>query len=357
MADWFTDLSELLGDIAATTYTLTVGDGRLLVVPQGARLLACDLPSADGDAGNLFWHSRVLHDPAMTRKCLDAAGGGLGGDRLWIAPEVAHMWTDLQRARRDPFGTYIVPSAMDPADYRVVDQSDTHVALATQIKLIDHRVDKPITLAVDRRFDVIDAPTGLPAGLKVASFAIRNDLNVVDGNEGAVAGSWDLLQVPPGGTMIYPTTSLVENPRCYFDPFDDQHVCSTERCVRINIDGKKQFKLGLPPAKVTGRAGYYRRRGRDTALIVRILTVLPGEPYVDLPRDTDERFGGDAIQVYNDDSGDSFGELEYHDAAIVVGRTSPRRISTSVTHVLAGPDDAVKLAGQMLLGVAIEPFE
>ncbi len=358
MTDWFDHLSAALAGADAKTHTMHAGNGRLLVLPHAARLLACELADIPGLDANLFWHSTVIEDPNTARACLAAAGGGLGGDRLWVAPEVAYMWPDLQRARTDPAGGYQLPPQMDPADYHVIEQFNAHIRLATRMTLTDGRVAKRITITLRRGFDAINPPVGLPAGLKTVSFSIRNELTLVEGDDGAVAGTWDLLQIPPGGTVICPTTTPVPTPRSYYDPFGDRHVYTDDRCVRVRIDGRRKIKMGLAPMETTGRMGYYRRCGDASTLIVRIFSTQPGEPYVDLPRDSSERFGGDALQVYNDGGAyGGFGEMEYHDPALVVGQTPATRTGVSVTHVLAGSDRAVHNAGRILLGVEIEPIE
>ncbi|MEO0586619.1 MAG: hypothetical protein AAF078_03175, partial [Planctomycetota bacterium] len=155
-------------------------------------------------------------------------------------------------------------------------------------------------------------------------------------------------------------------PRSYYEPFGDRHVAVEGDCVRFLIDGKRRTKMGLLPEHTTGRMGYYRPLGDGrSSLIFRAFAALPGEPYCDLPvdhpahdaaaagEDHPEMFRGDGLQAYNDDGdafpGTSFGEMEYHDPCVIAGRGPTSRTGSCVTHVMAGPDEAVRAVGRELL--------
>jgi hypothetical protein len=348
MTDWLTRCRHALQQGGQVTHTWSAGDGRLMIVPFAGRVLGCTLPNVEG---NLFYHDARMEDPAQAVKALPGPGGG---DRLWIAPEVAYMWPDLARARVDPFSCYVLPPQMDPAGYRTLDQREGHIALAATMRLTDHRLKKSVTLEVNRRVDVIDRPENLPHELEVASFALSNSLSVIEGDDGAVAGAWDLLQLPVTGTLICPTLVPVGDPRSYYDPFDLRHVHHDETSVCFLVDAQRRIKMGLSAAQTTGRMAYHREVGRMHTLIVRIFHPQPGEPYVDLPRASDQILGGDVLQAYNDNgSTGPFGEMEYHDPAIVVGKTAPIRANSSVTHVMAGPLRAIQQAFHQLLGIPL----
>lgn len=327
----------------ADTQTIQAGDGAITVGVRGARVLDCRVEGIDE---NLFYE--------------DASGGG--GDRLWIAPEVAYYWPSLEDARRDPVGTAAVPGDVDPGTYEIDGRWPGGVHLVNSCSLVDGRDDKAIGLDIKRTFAAIgrpgilpNGPGVLPDGVKCVSFSITNELWVTGGDDGAVAAAWDILQVPPTGTLVCPTTRKVE-PRSYYDPFGDRHVRSDERAVRFLIDAKRRVKMGIRPEDTTGRMGYYRiHHDGMSSLIVRIFPVFPGERYVDIPRDhpAEQRDGGDALQAYNDDMTYArFGEMEFVAPAVEVGGCEYRH-TPSVTHVLAGPDDAVRSAGQALLGVPV----
>lgn len=341
MPDWFDRFRDKYHE---QCHVLTAGVGRLLVTQMGARVLGCQLP---GVRDNLFWHPPDLETSATIG----------GGDRLWIAPEVAYYWPSLEQARQDPVKWARTPERVDPGGYKLVDANKRSVHLRARIRLTDVRVDKTIAFMVDRVVYVIDPPCAVSDQLSVCSFGLTNTLSLEHGDDDAAAGAWDILQVPPTGTLICPTTRQVE-PTSYYDPFGPRHVQCDPRSVRFLIDGRHRIKMGIPAAATTGRMGYYRPLPDGMAsLIVRIFSPLPGDTYVDVPRSADAtiRLGQDALQAYNDDGTfGGFGEMEYHDPALVVGQGRPAtRAGTCVTHVITGPDDAVRKAGDDLLGVAI----
>ncbi|MEM0915649.1 MAG: DUF6786 family protein [Planctomycetota bacterium] len=393
---WFDDLHQRVADEGQRPHILQAGDdgsgggGRLLITEHGARVLACELPGVDH---NLFFHTDRTGEGG-------AKGKVTGGDRLWIAPETAYFWPTLEDARLDPKGTAETPEAIDPAAYEVVDVEERLgvILAASRTRLHDKRDGVSIEFERTRYrrlasfsqlpFEIEDELVGFgwQAGNSV-SVNISEDASTPH-PVGKVVGAWDILQVPVGGTLICPTTiNLAESdrytageqshcktpnagPRSYYEPFGDRHVAVEDDCVRFLIDGQRRTKMGVLPEHTRGRMGYYRELGGGhSSLIFRAFASLPGEPYCDLPvnhpahdavaagKDHPEMFRGDALQAYNDDGdsfpGTSFGEMEYHDPCVIAGRGPASRTGSCVTHVMAGPDAAVRRVGRELLGVEV----
>ena len=351
MPDWFDQIDHAIQATGHQTHRLVAGDGQLLVTEHGARILACQLPGVDG---NLFWHSPAMQNP-------DSADHPAGGDRLWIAPEVGWYWPSIEKAREDPGKYAATPPQIDPGEYLTDSASPVHAQLSTRLKLTDVRDGKSIELAVSRQVRAVGPPHGLPDALTCAGFAITNVLLCRGGDDGAIAGAWDILQVPPVGTLICPTTTPIDTPRSYYDPFGDRHVVCDQQSVRFLVDGKRKIKMGLLAEHTTGRMAYHRRLDADrSSLIVRLFAPMPGEPYADLPihEDQTKRTGGDCLQAYNDDgNAGGFGEMEYHDPALIVADGPASRTGTCITHLLAGPDHDIRAFGQTLLGVPIQAIQ
>ncbi len=355
MPDWFDKIDDAIQSTGHQTHRLIAGDGQLLVTEHGARVLACQLPGIDG---NLFWHSPAMQNP-------DTALEPAGGDRLWIAPEVGWYWPSIEKAREDPGKYADTPKQIDPGEYLTDSASPVHAQLSTRLKLTDVRDGKSIELAVSRQVRAVGQPAGLPDTLTCASFAITNVLLLRGGDDGAIACAWDILQVPPVGTLICPTTAdpeTVNEPTSYYEPFGDRLVQCDKQAVHFLVDSEHKIKMGLRAEHTTGRMGYYRQLdGGQASLIIRIFSPQPGEPYPDIPisADADQRTGGDSLQAYNHSDGGTsgFGEMEYHDPAVIVGQGPASRHGSSVTHILAGPDAEVRSFGQQLLGVPITPIQ
>jgi hypothetical protein len=329
------------------TLRLSFGAGSFLFTVNAARLLVAELP---GVRGNLFWHHPDVENPQAASKAFGSGGGNIGGDRLWLGPEIAYMWPTTADARRDPFGTWFMNRAMDPGAYQLLDHGTDHVTVTTDMSLTDQRSGQKISTRVKRTYNKPGNSPRWPAGVVGASFSTTSELTLLSGDPGAVACTWPLLQVPPGGWLICPTHQPVAEPRSYYNPWGEK-LRTTPSAVITTVTGEGNNKFGLSPTQTTGRMGYLRKVGDVTTLIFRAFDPQPKEPYVDVPRDSDERFGGDALQSFN---GGGFGEMEAQDPAIIAGSGPTSRTNRFVTHVIAGPDAAVREVASELLGVKLD---
>lgn len=349
MGHWYTSLRDQLAAARQRPRELPLeGGASLLLTEHGARVMAVGL---DGLADNPFW------TPAKI------SGSPAGGDRLWIAPEVAYFWPSLDKAREDPVRWAVTPPAVDPASYAVARADERHVLFDAEMALTDARAGKSIRLRVQRGFHGVERPAALPTDVAWAGYGTSHTLTVLGGDAGAVAGAWALLQLPAIGTLICPTTRPLKvgnDVTSYYDPFGDCHVQTDGQRLRFLIDGRRRIKMGVRAEWTNGRMGYYRTTaGGRAVLIVRVFNPQPGEPYVDVPRSADisTRTGGDCLQAYCDDGTfGGFGEMEHHDPAVIVGSGPAQRGGSFVTHVLAGSDRAVRAAGEALLGVEVSPI-
>ena len=373
---WFDVLADRLRMEQQSPCVFTSSAARFLFARHGARLLAIEMTGDDelcGDLGNLLFIADVP-PPRYGGKPGFDVGKVTGGDRLWLAPEVAWFWPSIEKAREDPKRHAATPDQLDPGQYQVTAQGRRHMSLRNQVPLIDNRNGRRITVEVQRSFRVIDTPYAALGferfpKLIAASFSLTHDIEVLDGDPDATCGAWSILQIPPGGTLICPTVRALTRPqlRSYYDSFD-RNVTTDDDAVCVRIDGRNRMKLGMRPEDCAGRMGYYRRATPQcSTLILRVFPTLPGEHYVDVPRSepTDTYAGGDVLQVYNDD-GDAFGgsvgsrltfgEMEYHDPAVTPAGVT-RRSGSSVTHVLAGPDEQIRFIGEKMLGVPLRTID
>ncbi len=350
MAAWMDVLEKSVTGAGHEVIRWPAGDGHLMVLPHAARLLGCGLPGADE---NLLWHHPGMNEPAGAAAQLEKAGGELGGDRLWIAPEVAYMWPDLELARQAPHENHQVPPVMDPATWQISERGEGHLLLKARMDLSDHRNGRRIVLDVDRGFARLERPGGMDNALKCASWVTFNAARIVDGEEGAVAGLWDLCQMPVGGALYCPLTLPLDGPpRAYYEPLRPTDVSWDETAVRFAARAEHIIKMGLAAEKTTGRMGYYRRLDDDRAsFLFRHFLPVPGAAYVDLPRDSEAMFGGDCLQAFcGDDPEHGFCEMEHHEPAVIVGQGPRLTCGSSVTHAIVGPTEKVEAAARALLG-------
>ncbi|BAM04283.1 DUF6786 family protein [Phycisphaera mikurensis] len=340
----FDEVAARLRDEKQGGRTLRRGAARLAVCERGARVMAAD--AGDGSADALY-----LAD--------DDAGELCGGDRFWLGPEVAWFWPSLQAAREDPVKHAATPPQLDPGRWGVGEADAGSVTLHATMGLTDARDGRKIRLEAERTVRLIDPPPSLSAGVSAVAYAVDHRLTALGGEEGVVASSWSIAQVPPGGTLVCPTVrplSVADDVTRYYDPFGDDHVKADADAVRFVIDARRRIKMGLRAEDTTGRMGYLRPLGDGRAvLLLRFFPTLPGERYCDVPRSADAgvRGGGDCLQAYNDDlTYGPFGEMEHHDPAVEVGGVE-NRCHSSTTLVLAGDEAAVRRDGGRLLGATL----
>lgn len=86
-------------------------------------------------------------------------------------------------------------------------------------------------------------------------------------------------------------------------------------------------------------AGLRRPVAGGHVVIEREIDIKPGMPYCDLPRAKTTGPDGDAVQAYNDGgrNGPTYGELQHHTPAVILGTGSQTTTGTAVTTVRFEP--------------------
>ena len=243
------NLRELLSaqGVACAELAGTEG-GRLLVTNSSARLLSL----TTGDGGEHLWQHEALAagEPVPAR----ASDGwvNMGGDRIWLAPELDFFVSD--RARLEE--TYAVPAAIDPGAY-ALEVGETEARLRAECTLRDHARGVEFRCVVD-------------TAVRMAAHPLR-DLRAPE----LCAGVSYL------GYMQTTTLALI-----YFGTPAPGELDETRAGLRLRVDRRGPLKIGVPAVVSTGRMGYLRATGADTAaLLVRNFPVDPSGVFVDTPWD------------------------------------------------------------------------
>lgn len=257
----------------------------------------------------------------------------VGGDRTWLAPEIELFIGDLRR----PMETYAVPPSLDPGHWRSTGSSlslvnETSLRLLRSNQSADVRLTKAYA---DTPNPIPTAPLEYAGYTQVTSLETRARLSI-----------WNLLQLPPGGTMLIGTRALAQ-PRGVFGKLGDGELTTSANrvCWRMDRTGP-DTKIAIQADLLTGRAAYLRPCASAglADLVVREFSVDPGGEYVDAiwepPHETGWAFQACCVR----NGRESFNELEYH-APVGCHRDESR------VWAFRGPVSSVQAAAEHLLGV------
>ena len=334
--------------------TLTLQNNvNLIITQRGGRILG---PFLSPNAESIFWVNQAFATPAALDEFLSSSDWNLGGERIWIAPEIQY----LVRDRSDFWGTVRVPEQMDPGQYDLDQPKLNQWRLSQAITLEafniasgqkELRLEKVINQIEDPLRQLSDYEA-LTDGLMFAGYEQVITLSE-NRSDDIVSEVWNLVQLNSGGRLLIPASPHVEYSD-YFEPIDDDYQTIHANHVSLNITGDRRYKVGYKAAHVFGRLAYFNRFDEGRAyLIVRNFFNNPAAPYVEEPADWPGR-RGQSVHVYND-GGDlgGFGELEVNGQTI--GGDTGRSSSTDqfVLWLYIGAADKVKQLIPHLLGVSI----
>lgn len=301
-----------------TPTTWKTESGSVSISPERGRLLGIEL------AGH-----QTLWSPATSD-----APWNLGGERLWIGPEVDWFW---QRVGKPDFSFYQVPVDLNPDRWTVTRQEADSFCSEIEISLQCAHRDARVRLGISRKFELIPASSIESRG--GLSFQISTILEILDGTAGQPVDLWSILQVPFGGSMIIPTVGS-PIPRDHFAPCPASEFTSSPGLLELKIGGPAMFKVGLAPHASAGRVAYRRPIGSNWLVLERNFPLHPALRYCDSPMDLPDT-QGDALQFFNDDgSFGCFGEMEHRSPALVCGEGPQTLTESTITRVqlLADPD-------------------
>ena len=319
-------------------------DATLLVTEHAARIIGI-FPGPQH--GNLLWvNSAACAGVEALRRFVRAGEWNLGGDRVWLAPEIELHFSDPQNPSHE---NYAVPPDLDPGHW-ALEQSDSFgVALRNAGEAKNLLSNQPFRFETRRQIRLAKAPVDL-ADLDYIGYEIASAIVITAPDRPAAAyGLWQLMQIPPGGEVLIPTRPDAEQVD-YFHTDLSQHVRVAEGHLVFPVTGTQQHKLGLRPHDTRGLMGYLRQDGENATLIVRQTAVFPGATYADYPGDARDR-RDIALQFYNDSgAAGGFGEMEYHSIAADAASFFNTR-DVSRTWCFAGPLPRIRTVASELLGI------
>jgi hypothetical protein len=323
---------------------------QIVISERSGRVLG---PFLDEGSESIFWTRGAFGSPDDFAAFIDAGGADLGGERLWIAPEIQYHVQDRTNFR----GTYQLPPEVDPGHYNLSQSGPQQWSLKQAITLQAYNIAAgPKHLQIERHF--VPAPDPLRSlsryaelvdGVRFAGYEQTVTLAETQADN-ITSQSWILMQVNPGGELLIPFTAGVEVTD-YYEPVDTLQTIR-DRHVRLKITGQRRYKTGYKAASLTGRLGYTNRLSDGRAyLLVRNFFNNPSTLYNEEPADR-PGFFGDSVHIYNDSGAlGGFGELEC--AGQTIGGLSGKLRTTDafLTWVYVGAPERLSAISEILLGV------
>jgi len=321
----------------------------ILILQRGGRIFAFD---SNGDS--LYSVNTTLANPDDFSGFVRSKQWNLGGERIWIAPEIQYIIHD----RFDFWNSHHLPPAIDPGNYQLTGNEDK-IALSQKISLEAFNIANGTKdLSIKREIGAIDNPLrflsqcdDLMSGLRYAGYQQTVHLKE-ENNTPMHSEAWNLVQLIPGGTLFIPAMSPVET-AIYFGQADESALSTKDGCIRIPITGNQQYKVGYKAAMMTGRMAYLKHTDDENGyLLIRSFDNNPAAVYTEEPpEEPDNR--GFSVHVYNDDGKfGGFGEMECNGQAI--GKDTGRKSSADSFHmwVFTGQNSKLKRIAEILLGVS-----
>ncbi|MBK8027214.1 MAG: hypothetical protein IPK19_38945 [Chloroflexi bacterium] len=355
-------LQHILHDVGEQSVLLPLHTGAAaLITRRGGRILGL---YPDPDAPNLLWTSKAFESAAAFREFTTRADGwawNLGGDRVWIAPEITYNVRD----RRDFGGTWNIPAAMDPGDYQLTaGQGGNEVVLRGAFTLTGYHHGEALGEAQVALTKTVYACPNPIAGASlmhgVHYFGYAQDVALERTNPHAAdslfAEAWNLVQLNAGGTLILPVIGAVRASD-YVGQAPEAARTAHGGVILLPLDGRRQFKVAYKALCMTGRIGYWQPLpGGEVALLVRDFFNDVANLYAEEPPDQ-PGITGHSVHVYNDgggaDNGRPFCEMECSGRTLGLHHDVRRTASADTFRLWAyvGAEDAIRqVAAAFLVG-------
>ena len=329
------------------------GEAVIVVSEYGGRILG---PFPSKTEPGIYWINPIFGDKDAFKEFISAKEWNVGGDRIWIAPEIQYNVPD----RGAFWESYSIPPAVDPGNYQIRMTDQGNCTLSQSMVLEAYNIGKgKKELLVERTISKAANPIRflskkeeLMREVTYIGYQQQVDLSETKADD-LMTEIWDLVQLKAEGRMIIPSSPLLEYID-YFDPMPEDYHRSGINYNEFRITGKKQYKVGLKAAHILGRPSYFSQLpdGRAYLVICNFFN-NPSSVYSEEPPALVGK-KGQSIHIYNDDgSYGGFAELECNGQTI--GGSTGRSTTSDqlVFWIYIGQEEQVKQIAQHLLGVSL----
>jgi len=328
-------------------------DVRIVISQHGGRILG---PFLTSKSESLSWLSAAFSDSGEFDRFLKSGDWNIGGDRIWIGPEIQYSVIDRGNERGTAKET--VQTQMDPGNPSLTQtvlgswrlhQSMTLDAFTLTTGKKTLSLDRTIRMAQNPLRDFCNFQK-LMNGVLFAGYAQKINLTEEKADD-IVSNVWSLIQLNPEGVVLTSTYSDADYID-YYEPVDDSVHSISSNHAMAHINGNRQYKVGYLATNVMGRIAYLSRLTNSKwYLIIRNFFNNPSAFYPDEPAHL-PGVNGASVFIYNDDGGlGGFGEMEFQGQAIggLTGQSSTyEEIST---WIFVGGKDKLEMISNQLLGL------
>ena len=294
------------------------GPGVVAVTLAAGRIVA--LAFAEDEPSLLWTHPDLGAGDLVTANPAQLTGG-IGGERLWFAPELRYHW--VGKPDWHGLGNYKVPADTDPGNYEFVDSQPNVVVLAATGRLPVQGSDQYLAFCVERRIRMVQPPLSLDdplmRGVRYVGVETVHELKILDETRTGEVDLWHVLQMPIGSVLIVPLRpGHKTQPLSYGLPGAWK---TTSNSLTWRIQGNRNAKIGIAAEALTGRSAILRQlSSQQWCLLVRQFPVDVSARYGDYPEGAPRD-----DQVFQAWDGLGFGEMEFHSPVLDAER-GPRSL-------------------------------
>lgn len=324
-----------------------LGNGAKIIVTQyGGRVLG---PFAE-DGTSLCWINPCIGEQDQFLEFLRQRQWDLGGDRLWLAPEIQYNIPDPA----DFFGSELVSGELDPGNYEISRIPGGNIEMQQEMTLpVYGQSVRQKTLYIKRTIRLASSPFLHAEGPKVACFGYEQEFFLEEAsNDGIKSEVWNILQGKPGGYVYIPTTAQVKYTD-YYQSLQPGYQEIHPTYVKLKVDAESHFKIGYKALYTTGRSAYLGRCEQSDFLMVRSFFNDPAGQYVKSPP-WDAGETGHALHIYNDD-GRNGRFFEHESSGLPIGGDTGRGMSLDriSTWYFMGNTKELHKTAKLLLGIKL----
>jgi hypothetical protein len=306
-----------------------------LVTVDCGRLLAL---ATSPEKPNAFWTSPLVFQPTIPVANIP---GGMGGERLWIGPELAYFWNGVPDW--SGFSNYQKQLDIDPGAHRIVEDGSTVVELHSSMALKSYTDGASPSLHVRRRIEITSPPFNHP-GLLSAAVRLTHECRFAAETAEGIVDVWQILQVPTGSRMLAPLRAA-EEPL----PYGKRGGWVVEpNAVRWSFTGTESAKMGVSTRASTGlAAALVPQEDGEAQLVVRSFEAHHALSYADHPHGIPRE-----DQVFQAWDGFGFGELEVRSPALDA-RFQRSLLTENEIWVFSGAMEAINELGLTAFGMRV----